>query len=130
MNQAEDPLLIDVALQGGGSGRHLEQSIFAYLEGASLVGTQFRGALRNGALGFKAQSSFGPAFRARRLFGVQLMGAFLNRAQLQGASLAVVNLSRASLSNAQLQGTFLGIRRFGAFRWRAPNFRGLASCLA
>ena len=101
-------------------GRHLEQSIFdlanlpnvdlsgAYLEGASLVGTQFRGAFLNGALGFKAQSFFGPAFRARRLFGVQLMGAFLNRAQLQGASLAVVNLSDASLSNAQLQGTFLG----------------------
>ena len=75
MKQAEDPLLIDVALQGGGSGRHLEQSIFelanlpnvdlsgAYLEGASLVGTQFRGALLNGALGFKAQSFFGPAFR-------------------------------------------------------------------
>ena len=89
------------------------------------------------ALGFKAQSSFGPAFRARRfhelnfrattfslhsfkahlskrrtsrttLFGVQLMGVFLNRAQLQGASLAVVNLSGASLSNAQLQGTFFG----------------------
>ena len=115
MKQAEDPLLIDVALQGGGSGRHLEQSIFdlanlpnvdlsgAYLEGASLVGTQFRGAFLNGALGFKAQSSSGPAFRARRLFGVQLMGAFLNRAQLQGASLVVLNLSGASLSNAQLQ---------------------------
>ena len=120
MKQAENPLLIDVALQGGGSGRHLEQSIFdlanlpnvdlsgAYLEGASLVGTQFRGALLNGALGFKTQSFFGPAFRARRLFGVQLMGAFLNRAQLQGASLAVLNLSGASLSNAQLQGTFFG----------------------
>ena len=119
MKQAEDPLLIDVALQGGGSGRHLEQSIFdlanlpsvdlsgAYLEGASLVGTQFR-ALLNGALGFEAQSFFGPAFRARRLFGVQLMGAFLNRAQLQGAFLAVLNLSGASLSNAQLQGTFFG----------------------
>ena len=115
MKQAEDPLLVDVALQGGGSGRHLEQSIFdlanlpnvdlsgAYLEGASLVGTQFRGAFLNGALGFKAQSSSGPAFRARRLFGVQLMGAFLNRAQLQGASLVVLNLSGASLSNAQLQ---------------------------
>ena len=36
------------------------------------------------------------------------MGAFLNRAQLQGASLAVLNLSGASLSNAQLQGTFFG----------------------
>jgi len=40
--------------------------------------------------------------------GVQLTGAFLNRAQLQGASFVAVNFSGASLSNAQLQGSFLG----------------------
>ena len=131
-----------MALQGGGSGRYLEQLIFdlanlpsvdlsgAYLEGASLVGTQFRGALLNGALGFKAQSFFWTGLQGASVFGVQLMGAFLNRGSFRALLLPCSTFRVHHSQMRSFKALFLGIRRFGAFRWRAPNFRGLASCLA
>ena len=120
MKQAENPLLVDLALQGGGSGRYLKQLIFdlanlpsvdlsgAYLEGASLVGTQFRGALLNGALGFKAQSFFWTGLQGASVFGVQLMGAFLNRGSFRALLLPCSTFRVHHFSNAQLQGTFFG----------------------
>jgi hypothetical protein len=54
----------------------------------------------------------------------------LNRAQLQGASLAVLNLSGASLSNAQLQGTFFGNSLVWGVSLESAQLQGLASCLA